>query len=228
MKIQKILGNINLEKFFKEWCESEAGGCDNFEEYIGVDESELEAAEEDSIEEYADKIGVDPSAVDKRNPKVVKILKEARDKICRVAAETWYFDRIDQLEEQMERICDIREDGLVVYRELTVEDSEEFIFFMANGLPVEGFKGIGTFWAWDKRKASPHWGRGGTSIILTGLIPFSAVDKKRTLELNLNPALGEEEAEIRLIEGREVEIIKVDFGDTNESLTIPHGIKVPA
>lgn len=67
-------------------------------------------------------------------------------------------------------------------------------------------KGIGIYWSWDESKAEAHWGNGGTQYTLRARVNDADVDWNRTLYANLDPSLGEEEAEITLKEGIPVKI----------------------
>lgn len=120
---------------------------------------------------------------------------------------------------------------LLIYRCLSVDDQEEFVFYIANGQPVENYEGghyegLGIFWAWDEDRAQCHWGsgRGAGNVTVNARVPFSSIDPYVTLVLNLNPSLGKDEAEIRLKEGADLEVLGVDTNDGYVS-PLDHGEK---
>ena len=189
-----IFQSINLNKFFQTWYEAHRHS-DNFTENIGLYNNEVEKWEEEFSE----------------LPKEEQ--EQTVENLIRDAASTWYWDRLQSLETQMHRKFDIQDDYFLVYRSMTIKNLEEFLSLLSEGKFQEGHTGIGVCWAWNKARAEAHHGNfdaGYQKVKLTGRILISAIDLEDTLLLNLCPALGEDEAEIRLHEGQEIEIIALN------------------
>lgn len=68
----------------------------------------------------------------------------------------------------------------------------------------------GVYWSWDKKAAQAHWGEFGNGRVkwrISALIPISSIDWVTTLAMNADPALGEDEKEIRIYDDAPVKII---------------------
>lgn len=120
-------------------------------------------------------------------------------------------------------------DKLIVYRCLSVADQDEFLFHIAHGEPAEGYDGLGVFWSWDKDKAGCHWGSGSSGqgsgdVVVEALVSTSDVDIAATLELNLSPSTGEDEAEIRVKEGCKLEVLGVHTSDDEYISPLDEGL----
>lgn len=104
---------------------------------------------------------------------------------------------------------------LLIYRCMTVDDEGEFLFHIANGTPLEDYEGLGIFWAWDEGRAECHWGytKGGHQLTVHALTALKSIDVYLTLLRNLDPSLGKDEAEIRLLEGASLEVLGVETKD---------------
>jgi hypothetical protein len=87
---------------------------------------------------------------------------------------------------------------LVIYRMISVNSIPRFLYFLGKGKVIPGFKGLGVYWSWDKNRADAHWGSGSKDILVTALVSPNDISYKQTAFKNLNPSLGEDEAEIEV------------------------------
>lgn len=202
----KIKSNDSL---FEKWYENTSDN-DNFKEYMGFDEDEsVEAFDHDFCDD--DEYGRYNKDMKDKYPKVYnKKLGEYQDSLLKEKARDWFDDRLYEFEEDLNNIIELTDKGVICYRAICVPDKEEFIFKLAHGVYLENYSGVGIYWSWDADKAEAHWGDGSEHLVLKGIIPFSSIDQERTLMLNLDPAIGLEEAEIRVIEGSNVIITGID------------------
>ena len=129
------------------------------------------------------------------NPEFDNLSQAEQDKIVQETAYKDLEQRYDEAVSQYES----SEFPCELYREVSLE----------GGIKSLKLSGIGPYWAWDERKAEAHWGHFGQDyeqIMLRALVPESAVDWESTLLANIDPRTGEEEAEVRLIEGARFEL----------------------
>lgn len=123
--------------------------------------------------------------------------------------------------DEWDNIVTEEKNKLMIYRCISVDDPDEFAFFLANGEmnPEYKYKGIGVYWAWDEARAQCHWGSGGKGTVVWALVDEAAINIPATIELNMNPSLGRDEAEIRLKEGAKVEIYAIEpYGRPGDDL----------
>ena len=119
-------------------------------------------------------------------------------------------DRADNFISDFDNKANDDGNKLLIYRAITVADVGEFLFHVANGEPLEGYDGLGVFWSWDKDSAQAHWGgSSGEEVVIEAMVNVNDIDAKLTLELNLHPSLGEDEAEIRVKPGAPIEVLGV-------------------
>ncbi len=123
----------------------------------------------------------------------------------------WVENRRSDFEAQFYSHAEDQEGKLVVYRAMTVPDPDVFVSLIVDGLyENEQFKGVGVYWAWDENKADSHWGRGGMKgVVLRGLVDLKDIDFETTAMMNFDPRSGEEEAEIRIREGAQIQLLGV-------------------
>lgn len=112
---------------------------------------------------------------------------------------------------------------LIVYRCISPDDVDEFIFHVANGEAIEGYDGLGIFWSFDEKKAGCHWGSGSSGrshgdVTIHALVSVGDINVERTVMANLFASTGEEEAEITLKEGAKLEVIGIQ---TDEAYVSP-------
>ena len=103
------------------------------------------------------------------------------DEIVYELIDRRFYDFIDDFD----RVATDDGDMLLVYREITVEDTDEFLFHIANGEPIEDYKGLGIFWAWDENKAEAYWGGGGEGVGIHAMVPIESIDIFTTLVKNI-------------------------------------------
>lgn len=82
-----------------------------------------------------------------------------------------------------------------------------------QALEMIQYEGVGIYWSWDENSAECHWGTGGPSVTLHGVINKSNVDWEGTLYANMFPSLGDEEKEVRLIEGTQFELEGIQYDE---------------
>jgi RNA:NAD 2'-phosphotransferase (TPT1/KptA family)/GNAT superfamily N-acetyltransferase/2'-5' RNA ligase/8-oxo-dGTP pyrophosphatase MutT (NUDIX family) len=82
-----------------------------------------------------------------------------------------------------------------------------------QGLQAIKYNGVGIFWSWDENSAECHWGSGGPNVTLHGIINKDNVDWEGTLYANMFPALGDDEKEVRLIEGTQFELEGIQYDE---------------
>lgn len=114
-----------------------------------------------------------------------------------------------------EEISDAEEvgDSLVVYRCLSIDNPDKFVFMTKRGLLDPEFSGLGVFWSWDIQTADCHWGTGIGDLYIQARVPLSSINIRDTFLANMQPVTGVSEKEIRLKGGAEVGV--VDFAWKN-------------
>ena len=133
------------------------------------------------------------------------------DQVIEAFLEERYEDFMNEFDSNAEDA-----DGeLMIYRCMTVADADEFAFNIAHGIPAEDYKGLGIYWSWKEDAAQAHWGGHGEPVTIHALVPFSSINPLYTLTLNLSPALGEDEAEIRLKPGAPLSVLGINLDDRN-------------
>jgi hypothetical protein len=187
----RIESTFNFEKWFKA-TEHE----DNFAGYVSGYEDEEEAKERSQGD-------FDPEL-------------QSWDEFIKEQAAEWVDSRMYNWREEFHREAKTDENGLIIYRCISIANIDEFIKKLEKGKYLKGYKGIGIFWAWNEKKAECHWGKGGNYVTIVATVSISSIDFPRTVYLNLNPALGEDEAEIRLKEHATVKILRID--DKNDQV----------
>ena len=70
---------------------------------------------------------------------------------------------------------------------------------------------VGVYWTWDEDAATEaYWGGDGQSVKLSGMVGRDQVDWGRTLLCNMEPSIGEEEKELRLLPGQTLKVISFE------------------
>ncbi len=174
-------------EYFEKWYECYRDS-DNFEEYVWY-----------TMDERREELESDELTED-------EIEKELERELKRYAQD-WFEDHIYECLHGIED--KIKGDRILLCRALTVKCRETFLENCKNNHFPE-YLGIGVCWSWDHPKADAHWGSVGKLIEVYGYVKVSEIDWDRTINLNLCPVLGFDEAEIRLKSGAEIEIVRVD------------------
>lgn len=214
-----IFPNFSAEKYFEKWYE-ETKDEDNFDQYVGFYDHQEEDFLIEIKSDYASDKDLDVDSIDEESEEFKKFYNQEKEKKIKDLAYDWFFDRLADFTYELEKVGEVTEKGIVCYRSIMVDDIDEFLFLISNKTFPKDYKGIGVCWSWHKDKAEAHWGEGKQEVIVKALIPFSAIEKERTLWLNMNPTLGEDEAEIRIKEGKDLEILEIN-GET-----FPEGFKI--
>lgn len=218
--LKKLFPKIkSTDRLFEKWYEN-TYSRDNFDDYMGFNEEDAtETFDHDFCEN--DDLGLYNKDMKDKYPKIYnKKLELYKDSLLKEKARDWFEDRIYDFENDLTKTLEINDDGIVCYRAICIDDSDEFVFNLAHGVFLENYDGVGICWSWDKEKAQAHWGEGKNEVVLKGVIPFSAIDQGLTILLNLDPSLGHDEAEIRLFKGSKVHIIGIDDEKINHKLII--------
>lgn len=209
MKAEKIFNKIPTNDYFEKWyqdtyCE------DNFAENVGFYSHLEDDFLEEVKEEFATDNNIELEKIDENSKEFKKFFETKKDDKIKEYAEEWYENRLSDFLYSLEKIGEFTESGIICSRVITVDDKEEFLFLLINNVFMKDYNGIGVYWAWDKSKAEAHWSNGKHAISLKALLPYAAINQESTFLLNMSPSLGMEEAEIRLHDGEEIEVVSVD------------------
>jgi len=142
--------------------------------------------------------------------------KEWEEALEKYIENKWY-----DFSHHFSKIAKMQDGKLKIYRKITLESVPKFLYYLNKGKPIKGYKGIGVFWSWDKDQAEAHWGHGKYSkklILIEGLVGINDINYEATARKNLNPSLGEEEAEIEVKENAAITIVKVHSKDHNQDV----------
>ena len=138
------------------------------------------------------------------------------------ALQTYVDEYWDEFASDFSQHAKTENGKLLIYREITVPNVNKFLTLLKKGEVVEGYKGIGICWSWDKNRAEAHHGYDHKfSVVLTALVDFKDINLNATARKNLNPALGSDEAEIEVKKNAKLTIIKVE--DQNKKVVWEKG-----
>ena len=115
-------------------------------------------------------------------------------------------ERFADLSRSISRHAKEQDGELKIYRTLSVNSPEDFVTSLKSGKTISGFDGIGIYWSWWNEAASAHWGEGGKNLVVVALAPMSAIDFPETALLSMD---NEEECEVRMLHGKDLEIVDV-------------------
>lgn len=216
---KKIFTEFNPADRFDSWFE-DTRDEDNFEERMGLYGDKQEQIKEEAKRDYKFDNNIDDEAFDEEDSDFKKFLQEKEEEELKNLAHDWFYDRLADFTSDLEIKTETHELGIVCRRAIEVEDDGEFIFHLHYGLPIGDFTGLGVCWSWDKNAAEAHWGSGGILMEVDAIIPWSAIDQHLTFALNMNPTLGEDEAEIRVFEGHELIVLSVNGEEFPEPITV--------
>jgi len=122
-------------------------------------------------------------------------------KIWQEVLENYIEAKYDEFESDFERHAKMENGKLLIYRHITVESIPRFIYFLNKGKSIPGFKGLGCYWSWDKKRAEAHWGYGKytkNKVEIEGLVDINDINYRNTIAKNLNADIGDQEAEVEL------------------------------
>lgn len=138
------------------------------------------------------------------------------------ALQTYVDEYWDEFASDFAHHAETETGKLLIYREMTVPNVNKFLTLLKKGEVVEGYKGIGICWSWDKYRAEAHHGYDYKfSVVLTALVDFKDINLNATARKNLHPALGSDEAEIEVKKNAKLTIIKVE--DQNKKVVWEKG-----
>jgi hypothetical protein len=190
--ILKLL-NISDNDLFKEWFEWYES-ADNIEEYIYFSDST-------ELRELNDDLDQNIISKEKYDKEYEEIFKE----FCL----NWFEDALSTFDNNFEDKAIVQSDHIILSRAITVPSISSFIDKIKNGNYIKGYTGLGVFWSWDHDKAEAHWGNAGIEIEIIAKFHLRNIDLKTSVLKNLCPSLGEDEAEIQVLEGSELELIDI-------------------
>ena len=215
----KIFTSFNPAELFDEWFE-ETKDEDNFEENMGFYDHKKEEFKQEVIQDYLFDNDLDREKFSEEDEAFKRYYAEKEAEKIKDYADDWFYDRLADFTSDLERRTETHELGLLCRRAIQVDDEGEFIFHLLYGLPIGDFTGLGVCWSWDKDKAEAHWGKGAVLMEVDAVIPWSAIDQRLTFFLNMNPSLGEDEAEIRVMDGAELIVLSVNEEEFPEPIKV--------
>ena len=202
--LDKIL-NKPMEELFENWFQRYVDS-DNFNEYIGFEEY-------DFLEEYIPTI--EHLILDKKELEN-KIEKAKLEKIKDLAYSYFEYE-YDNFCYDLESIAEYDNEGVIVYREITVDSIEKYIQAILNSKnyksPTESFSGCGICWSWDENRAEAHWGNYSSTyqtILIKAKINYEYIEFSDTFLLNFDLACGKSEAEIRIKPNSPIKILEIN------------------
>lgn len=135
----------------------------------------------------------------------VKTMKEFYEEVLREQFE-YFIDKFQDFP-----------DPFPIYREMGVEDINEFLTKLRRDEYYGKYTGLGIYWSWDKESAKQQWEyrKGGYIIFLIATVFKKDVNWVQTIVANLSHSTGEDEKEITLkskspVILKEIEIYKKD------------------
>lgn len=215
----KLFTKFNPSDLFEEWYE-ETRGEDNFEENMGFYDHVREEFKEEVIRDYLFDNNIDREDFSEEDKDFKLFYEKQEEERIKGYADDWFYDRLAGFTSDLEKKTEFNDQGIICRRALKVDDEGEFIFHLLYGLPIGDFTGLGVCWSWDKSKAEAHWGKGSILMEVDAIIPWSAIDQRLTFSLNMNPSLGEDEAEIRVHESVELLVLGVNEEEFPEPVTV--------
>lgn len=125
----------------------------------------------------------------------------------------WFIETLDELRKLFDK-----EDIIDVYRAITVENFEWFKEELRDKhktTTIDGnLLGLGIYWTWDELSAQSYWAKDkGIEVIVGARIPCIDIDFYGTIWANM-VYFGRKEREIRLKEGKTIQIVSVFTGPT--------------
>jgi hypothetical protein len=138
-----------------------------------------------------------------------------------LVARTWFDVRLADFKQQFNLVANIQGNEISTYRQIVVDDSSEFIAQTTAGRLLDGYEGLGVYWTWSTGKAQAYWGGSGQALTMHARVHLKDIDVRETLLLNLHLALGEDEAELRLKEGADVYLTKIELPASSFFIHLP-------
>lgn len=210
MNYQTIFESLDSLDLFETWF-ADHSSSDNFEENVGFWSREEELFKESFIEDYLVENNLEQDKFDEMDNDFIQAYEKAKDERIKEFAKEWFDNRIADFVYDFEKKTSFTEQGLICGRRMVVPDQDEFITLVSQGKFIKDYTGLGVCWSWDIDKAEAHWGSSeGVSVLVKALIPYSGIKLLETFLLNMDSSLGENEAEIRIESGVEIEILAVD------------------
>jgi hypothetical protein len=123
------------------------------------------------------------------------------DELFKEWAVSFAQERVEDAASTLNAV-DIDERGnVIVYRELTADK---------DWIENIDARGLGEYWAWDKRAAEAHWGESGSiKYLITASVEPEAIDWERSILVNANPS-SDEEKEIYVYSGAAVNVLQIE------------------
>ena len=107
----------------------------------------------------------------------------------------------------------IKNGVISIWRVMTVSDK------WLSELPNSGNR-LGEYWSYEEDSAEAHWGSSETNVVkLKTTVSEKYIDWQQTIAANIDPAIGEDEKEIRLFKNTPIKIEEVLIEDNNHRFT---------
>ena len=180
-----------LTRFF------ERNSIEDYSEYYNKKELDKIEKEEDGILEDPLKLA---EVVNNNYDYKTFFSKEGLEQFLDETHEHFLYD-IEDMQYTVERRYEKDDEGLIdIWRTIDYdEDVDNYVKI------IEGYGGVGVYWAWDEKSPEAYWGNGGRSITLHGKVSVENVDWLLTAEASAYYL--KEEKELRVKDGGKVLII---------------------
>jgi hypothetical protein len=117
--------------------------------------------------------------------------------------EEWLNSAVSRIES----FLNIKEGKFQLWRSVAIDDAGWLTRFM-DGHEVK----LGKFWTVDVEAAKPYnASRGSSDAIFEALVSPSSVNWYETFQANLDQSFGEDESEIRLVDGAPIKLVTVKY-----------------
>lgn len=121
--------------------------------------------------------------------------KKAIKEYIKELFETFYYNIDDR----------IRNNSITIFRAITVDD--DWLPSFSKNKIIK----LGVYWAYDSKGAVTHWGdyNKKNEVILSGIVELDKIDWEGTFLVKLRIDQSDEEMEIRLKEGVEIDLTSI-------------------
>lgn len=205
--------DVHSEEFYQKWYNRVSHeSFEKHEAFLGIDEDDQESWQEDFDEEEIEEsdCSTNGELKDRFPKKYNKKWEDFKKAKIEKTVREWFDEQLNLFSAEFDRHTAFKNGHVIGYRKICVKNIDDFIQNLTQKKYQPGFAGVGIYWSWDLLRAEAHGGDGSYPVTLEARIPLSSVDLLETVLCNLDPSLGYDEAEIRLIEGGEIELLSVD------------------
>jgi len=200
------------DAYFEKWYDYHSTSYE-LSDYMYIDEEDFE--HDMNYEFYLDQDLESMGSIDKESEVYKKHCVEFEKQYKKDKAREWFDNRLSNFESD---VMEFSEDKIILYRALMVPCIEEF----KTSLKTNNFgkySGVGICWSYSEGHAEAHdGGSQGFGVLIAGEVSLIDIDPDTTLELNMSLSCGEDEKEIRLKQGINVDILWIESADKREEL----------